>query len=207
VLTIIGYSLNNTIVIFAADNGLALGSHGLLGKQSVFEHSMRTPLIIAGPGVPRDKSSAAFSYLFDLFPTLCDVLKIEPPVGLTGHSLQPIWTGQESHVRDSVFLPFMQLQRSIRDKRWKLIAYPKIGHWQLFDLQADPFETKNLIDQPEHAAEVARLQKLLTESQAKFGDKLELPATNKPPPAIDLTGRERKPDQWQPDWIVKKYFQ
>jgi arylsulfatase A-like enzyme len=198
---------DNTIVIFAADNGLALGSHGLLGKQSVFEHSMRTPLIIAGPGVPRDKSSAAFSYLFDLFPTLCDVLKIEPPAGLTGHSLQPIWTGQESHVRDSVFLPFMQLQRSIRDKRWKLIAYPKIGHWQLFDLQADPFETKNLIDQPEHAAEVARLQKLLTESQAKFGDKLELPATNKPPPAIDLTGRERKPDQWQPDWIVKKYFQ
>ena len=64
---------DNTIIIFAADNGLALGSHGLLGKQSVFEHSMRTPLIIAGPGIPRGKSTRAFTYLLDLFPTLCDV--------------------------------------------------------------------------------------------------------------------------------------
>jgi arylsulfatase A-like enzyme len=70
---------DNTLVIFAADNGLALGSHGLLGKQSVFEHSMRVPLIIAGPGIPRGKSTAAFTYLLDLFPTLCDVLAVAPP--------------------------------------------------------------------------------------------------------------------------------
>lgn len=198
---------DNTLIIFTADNGLALGSHGLLGKQSVFEHSMRTPLIIAGPGVPQGKSSTAFTYLFDLFPTLCDVLKIEPPTGLSGKSLQPIWTGKEAKVRDTVFLPFIQLQRSIRDERWKLIAYPKIGHLQFFDLQADPHETKNLIDDSKYAAELARLQKLLAESQTKVGDKLELPTKNKPPPAIDLTGKARKPDQWQPDWIVKKYFE
>ena len=65
----------NTIIIFAADNGLALGSHGLLGKQSVYEHSMRTPLIIAGPGIPRGKATRAFTYLLDLFPTLCDVTR------------------------------------------------------------------------------------------------------------------------------------
>ena len=54
----------NTIIVYAADNGLALGSHGLLGKQNVFEHSMLTPLILAGPGVPKGKSTAAFTYLF-----------------------------------------------------------------------------------------------------------------------------------------------
>ena len=196
----------NTIVIFAADNGLALGSHGLLGKQNVYEHSMRTPLIIAGPGIPRDKSSTAFTYLLDLYPTLCDVLAIKPPADLEGESLRGLWEGKKAQVRDSVFLPFMQLQRAVRDDRWKLIAYPKIGHLQLFDLHADPYETTNLIDRSEHAEHVARLQKLMKEWQLKVGDKLELPASNKNPDPVDLTGRERTPDQWQPDWIVKKYF-
>src|SRR5499426_97612 len=78
---------DNTIIIFAADNGLALGSHGLLGKQSVFEHSMRTPLMIAGPGVPRGRSTRAFTYLLDLFPTLCDMLGVQSPPDLEGQSL------------------------------------------------------------------------------------------------------------------------
>lgn len=197
---------DNTIVIFTADNGLALGSHGLLGKQSVYEHSMRTPLIIAGKDIPRGQSSTTFTYLFDLFPTLCDVLKVDPPADLAGHSLRPIWSGQQTKIRDSVFLPFMQLQRSVRDERWKLIAYPKIDYLQLFDLQTDPYEMKNLVDSKEHSAELARLQALMREWQTKLNDKLELPTTSKSPTTIDLTGRERKPDQWQPAWIVEKYF-
>ena len=67
----------NTIIIYAADHGLALGSHGLLGKQSLYEHSMRGPLIIAGPGIPAGRSTAAFTYLFDLFPTICDLAGVE----------------------------------------------------------------------------------------------------------------------------------
>jgi arylsulfatase A-like enzyme len=196
----------NTIIIFAADNGLAMGSHGLLGKQCVFEHSMRVPLIVAGPGIPRGKSTTAFTYLHDLFPTLCDVLALEPPPDLEGKSLRPLWEGKQQRIRDSVFLPFMQSQRAVRDERWKLIAYPKIGHLQLFDLQADPNETTNLIDRPEHAAQVVRLRKLMKEWQAQVGDTLRLPAKNTPPTEIDLTGRKRVPDQWQPDWIVRKYF-
>ena len=198
---------DDTIVIFAADNGLALGSHGLLGKQSVFEHSMRTPLIIAGPGIPRGKSTTAFTFLLDLFPTLCDTLGIERPEGLEGESLRPIWEGTRERVRDSVFLPFMQTQRAVRDERWKLIAYPTLGHLQLFDLRNDPHETINLIDQPEHAAHVLRLQQMMKQWQAKVGDTLSIPIENKTPERIDLTGRPRVPDQWQPDWIVKKYFE
>ena len=197
---------DNTIIIYTADNGLALGSHGLLGKQSVFEHSMRIPLIIAGPGIPPGKSTTAFTYLFDLFPTVCDALGIEPPPGLEGESLRPLWEGKKDRVRDSVFLPFIDLQRAVRDERWKLIAYPKIGHLQLFDLSSDPYETTNLIDRAEHAGEVARLQGLMAQWQARVGDTLKLPTVNKAPPPIDLTGRPRKPDEWQPEWIVKKYF-
>lgn len=200
---------DDTIIIFAADNGLALGSHGLLGKQSVFEHSMRTPLIIAGPGIPRGKSTPAFTYLLDLFPTLCDALGLQAPAGLEGESLRPLWEGRKNRVRDSVFLPFIQIQRAVRDERWKLIAYPKIGHLQLFDLQADPHETTSLIARPEYAKHVRRLRGLMKQWQARVGDTLELPAENRQPPGppgIDLTGQPRQPDQWQPEWIIEKYF-
>jgi arylsulfatase A-like enzyme len=197
---------DHTIIIYAADNGLALGSHGLLGKQSVFEHSMRVPLIIGGPGIPRGKSTAAFTYLLDLFPTLCDVLDLERPAGLEGESLRPIWEGKKDRVRDSVFLPYLSIQRAVRDERWKLIAYPQIGYLQLFDLKADPNETTNLIARPDSAVHVARLQQLMKEWQTKVGDTLAVPTENKDPEKIDLTGMARVPDQWQPEWIVKKYF-
>jgi arylsulfatase A-like enzyme len=197
---------DNTLILYAADNGLALGSHGLLGKQNVFEHSMRVPLIVAGPGIPRGKSTQAFTYLLDLFPTLCDTIGIPPPADLEGESLRPLWEGKKDRVRDSVFLPFIQIQRAVRNDRWKLICYPKIGHMQLFDLQSDPDEKTNLIDRSENAAHVGRLLKLMKQWQAKVGDTLELPTENKPPEKVDLTGRKRDPDQWQPEWIRKKYF-
>ena len=113
---------DNTIIIYAADNGLALGSHGLMGKQNVFEHSMRVPLIFVGPGIPKNKSTTAFTYLFDVFPTVCDLTGSTPPKGLEGETLRPIWEGKKEKIRDSVFLPFLKIQRAIRDDRWKLIT-------------------------------------------------------------------------------------
>jgi arylsulfatase A-like enzyme len=198
---------DNTIIVYAADNGLALGSHGLLGKQSVFEHSMHVPLIISGPGIPKGQSTQAFTYLLDLFPTLCDAIGIQPPADLDGHSLRPVWEGRTDAVRDSVFLPYMDIQRAVRDDRWKLICYPKISHLQLFDLASDPDEIHNLIDVPEHAPQVTRLLELMKDWQNKTGDTQSVPSVNKVPAAIDLTGRKREPDQWQPRWIVDKYFQ
>jgi arylsulfatase A-like enzyme len=196
----------NTIIVFAADNGLALGSHGLLGKQSVFEHSMRTPLIIAGPGIVKARSSDQFTYLHDLFPTLCDLTKVPIPAQLDGHSLRPLLEGGNAPPRDSIFLPFVDLQRAVRDERWKLIAYPKIQYLQLFDLQSDPHERTNLVDRAEYSQHRLRLQKTMRSWQEKVGDKVSISESSKAPPKIDLTGKSRKPDQWQPEWIVKKYF-
>ncbi len=196
-----------TIIVYAADNGLALGSHGLLGKQSVYEHSMRVPLIFSGPGIPRGKSTTAFTYLLDVFPTLCDLTGTQPPADLEGKSLRPIWEGKAPQVRDSVFLPFLDIQRAVRDERWKLICYPKIGCRELYDLQTDPNENINLIERPDSAPHVDRLMKLFKEWQSLVGDKVEIPDHSTPYKPVDLTGMAREPDQWQPDWIVKKYFQ
>ncbi|HTV00500.1 MAG TPA: sulfatase-like hydrolase/transferase [Luteitalea sp.] len=197
----------DTIVIFAADNGLALGSHGLLGKQSVFDHSTHVPMMIAGPGVPSGRSTQAFAYLYDLYPTILELTGVAAPEGLDGTSLKPALEGRAERTRDSLFTVYMKSQRAVRDDRWKLIAYPGPGYLQLFDLRADPHEITNLADRREHAGEVARLQDLMRTWQTRVGDTVAIPTTSTAPTRIDLTGIARKPDQWQPDWIVKKYFQ
>jgi arylsulfatase A-like enzyme len=197
----------NTLVIYAADNGLAIGSHGLLGKQNVYEHSMRVPLIISGPGIPRGKSSRSLTYLLDLFPTLCDTLGIAPPPDLEGRSLRPLWEGRRKRIRESAFLPFLDLQRAVRDERWKLVCYPKTGYQQLFDLRSDPEERFDLANRPEGARRARRLLKVMHEWQGKVGDPVTVPRENRRPEPVDLTGQKRTPDQWQPEWIVRKYFQ
>jgi arylsulfatase A-like enzyme len=197
---------SNTIVVFAADNGLAIGSHGLLGKQSVFEHSTHVPLIIAGPGVPAGRSTQGFTYLHDLYPTLAELAGVAAPAGIDGLSMRPVLEGRRDGTRTSMYTVYTKTQRAVRDDRWKLIAYPQLGYLQLFDLQADPHEVTNLIDRPAHAAEVTRLLALMKTWQPQVGDTLPLPTTSTTPPSIDLTGAPREADQWQPDWIVRKYF-
>lgn len=196
----------NTLVVYTADHGLALGSHGLLGKQSLYEHSMKCPLIVAGPGVPAGQSTRAFTCLFDLFPTICDVTGTMPPAGLAGHSLRPIWAGETDRVRDSVFLPFGNLMRSVRDDRWKLIVYPPTNHRELFDLKADPHEMNDLAADPARTAEIERLTALMTAWQAKVGDRQPLTVAKPKSKAVSFEGYVRKPDRWQPEWIRKKYF-
>lgn len=196
----------NTLVIYTADHGLAMGSHGLLGKQSLYEHSMKSPLILAGPGVPANRSTDAFTYLFDLFPTICDVAGVKLPEKLGGESLRPLWTGDKKKIRDSVFLPYSELMRSVRDERWKLIVYPPINHRQLFDLEKDPEEKRDLAVDADHAKEIERLTALMKQWQDKVGDKQALTTDRPKPKEVTFDGFLRKADQWQPDWILKKYF-
>lgn len=196
----------DTVVVFAADNGLAIGSHGLLGKQSVFEHSTRVPMMMVGPGVPAGGSSEALAYVHDLFPTIAELTATQAP-DVDGLSLAPVFQGRVNRTRDSLFTVYTKTQRAVRDERWKLIAYPELGYLQLFDLRDDPFEMANLIDQPAHAAQLTRLHALMRRWQSQLGDTVPVPTTSRQPPAIDLTGLPRTTDQWQPEWVVRKYFQ
>jgi arylsulfatase A-like enzyme len=170
----------DTIVVFASDHGLAVGRHGLFGKQNLYDHSMRPPLIFAGPGVPHGKSDA-LCYLYDIYPTLCDLADVRIPATVEGKSLVPILRDKTPRVRDAVMLAYRDVQRAARTEEWKLIRYPQINKSQLFDVKDDPDELRDLAADPRQAAKLAEMTGLLREMQKQAGDKLPL-STDKPAP-------------------------
>jgi len=164
----------NTIIVFAGDNGLALGQHGLMGKQSLYEHSLSVPLIFAGPGIPAGRRCDALAYLHDVFPTTCDLAGIPTPQTVESVSLVPILRGEKPLVREHIFGAYKDLQRCLIGQRWKLIRYPQVGVTQLFDLQADPWELDNLADDPAHADTLLALDQRLRDHQRQLSDPLPL---------------------------------
>lgn len=170
---------DNTFIVFSSDHGLALGSHGLLGKQNLYEHSMRAPLIIAGPGLPAGRRSAALCHLHDIFPTLGDLTGVAAPSGSEGISLRPILSGQATTGRRVIGTAYRNVQRALADHRWKLIAYPQLPRVQLFDLQNDPDERQDLAGDPAQAARLSELVAGLVAWQREHAD--PLPPVTLPP--------------------------
>jgi arylsulfatase A-like enzyme len=162
--------LANTLVIYSADHGLAMGSHGLRGKQNMYEHSVGVPLIIRGPGIPVDRRTAAQCYLRDLFPTVCDLCGVAIPESVQGRSLGPVLRGERERVYDEVFAHFRDSQRMIRTDEWKYVVYPQVGYAQLFHLPSDPHELRNLVGSTEHAAVRDDLRRRLTEWRLERSD-------------------------------------
>lgn len=176
-----------TIIIFTSDHGLALGSHGLVGKQNMYEHTIGVPLIVAGPSVPKGESQAAPCYLRDLYPTICDMCGIPVPTRLDGRSLKPLLTpdqkaDQKAHnptgagnaprrgPHEFVVGYFGDVQRMIRTDRWKLIHYPKLNREQLFDLREDPNELRDRIGDEELRPVANELRTKLRAWLAEYGD-------------------------------------
>jgi len=162
----------NTIIVFAGDNGLAVGRHGLLGKQNLYEHSVHVPLIMSGPGIPKGQRRDAFCYVLDVFPTLCNLADVPTPGSVEGRSLAPLIRDRKRNIRDTLFFAYKDIQRGVRDERYKLIEYVVKGKrtTQLFDLQADRWEINNLADNPLYAAHLKRLRKELLRWKDKLGD-------------------------------------
>jgi arylsulfatase A-like enzyme len=167
---------DDTILVFSSDHGLAVGSHGLMGKQSLYEHSMKVPLVIAGPGIPRGEIDALV-YLLDLFPTIVQLAGVQLPEGLDGKSLVPLIQNESSAVRDSLFLAYRDVQRAVRAGEWKLIRYPKVDKTQLFNLKEDPGELIDRSGEAEQQSRVAEMTALLRSWQSELGDSapLEVP--------------------------------
>jgi arylsulfatase A-like enzyme len=176
----------NTLIVFSSDHGLAIGSHGLMGKQNLYEHSMKSPLVIAGPGI-RPGHSEALAYLHDIYPTLCDLAGIGAPDGLDGRSLSPVVGGQSPGVRNVLFLAYRDVQRAVRQGDWKLIRYPKVGKTQLFNLVDDPDELNDLADDPRQAPRVGTLMELLARQQALAGDPIPHTVENPDRADVDLS--------------------
>lgn len=160
--------MRETIIIYTSDHGLAMGSHGLMGKQNMYEHTINVPLIFTGPQVPNGIKRDAQCYLRDLFPTVCELCGINIPETVQGKSLWPAINGKESAIYPYIVGYFSDKQRMIRDDRWKLIQYPKVQRTQLFDLKTDPHELHNLADHPEASSRKSDLREKLDGWYARY---------------------------------------
>ena len=171
---------DDTIIVFSGDNGLAVGQHGLLGKQNLYEHSIRVPLIFAGPGIQAGQRTDAMCYLLDLFPTLCELTGVPVPSSVDGMSLVPALRNPKAVIRDSVFYAYKNVQRGVRTDRWKLIKYNVKGveTTQLFDLENDPWEIHNLADDPAQAERMRELTALLKRRMKELDDICDLDKPN-----------------------------
>ncbi|MCK9618432.1 MAG: sulfatase-like hydrolase/transferase [Lentimicrobiaceae bacterium] len=196
----------NTIVVYAADNGLAIGSHGLMGKQDLYEHSMKVPLIISGPGIPKNEVRDALVYLYDIFPTLSDICGLPAPNGIDGKDLVPVIMGKEKEVRSSLYTAYKNTVRAVRIDEWKLIRYPQRDFTQLFNLKNDPLEIDNLAVLPEYKSKVDELLALMNEWHTLTNDTATMNPKTILPLEYDYKKLKQVPDNQQPEYVLKKYF-
>lgn len=156
----------NTIIVFTADNGLAVGQHGWMGKEDIYEHGIRVPLIICGNGIEKGSRSSAYVYLYDIYPTLCDIAGIDIPDSVEGKSFRRVLSGEAKAFRDEIYLIFDKFVRGIKDDRYKLIEYrngdKEEDKWTfLYDLESDPWEKDNLAKDENFLEKVREMRKKL----------------------------------------------
>ena len=166
---------DDTIVVYTADHGLSVGQHGLLGKQNLYDHSVRVPLIVRGPGVPSGKHVDALTHTYDVYPTLCDLAGLEVPTGVDALSLVPLMEGTAAATRPYVHSVYKHVQRMTRDQEWKLITYHRDGdqggdRTQLFHIASDQWELDDLSEDEGAASERQRLEEELARWQKEVGD-------------------------------------
>ena len=155
---------DNTIIVFTGDNGLAVGQHGWLGKEDIYEHGVRIPLIMAGPGIAKNERNDAYVYLYDIFPTLCDKVGIDVPSSVDGKSFAKLLDGEHGNrFRDELYLIFDEFVRGVKDESYKLIEYRNgdkdEDKWTfLYNIKNDPWETKNLANDEGYKDKVSEMR-------------------------------------------------
>ena len=164
---------DNTWIFFTADHGLACGQHGLMGKQNLYDHSVRVPLMVIGPNVTAGMRIDAPVYLQDIMPTTLELAGVEKPSHVQFNSLLPMLDGSASPY-DVVYGAYLNKQRSIRTDQYKLIVYPTANVVRLYDVQDDPLEMNDLAGQPKNHDTVKRLFERLQELQLEMKDALNL---------------------------------
>jgi arylsulfatase A-like enzyme len=153
-----------------------LGSHGLLGKQNVYECSVRVPMILAGPGIAANAVDDRVAYLSDLLPTVAALLGLDPPASCEGN---PLLGPNAAVARRNAYYQYRDLHRAIRSPdHWKLIGYrlsatgAQFDRLQLFNLNADPSEINDLSLAGEYQAKLSEMQSLLAGERALYDDPL-----------------------------------
>ncbi|QDT03165.1 Arylsulfatase [Rubripirellula lacrimiformis] len=165
---------DNTWIFFTADHGLAVGQHGLIGKQNLYDHSVRVPLMVVRPGGQPGRQIDHPVYLQDIMPTTLQLAKVDKPDHVDFHSLIPMLDQSAQSPYESIYGAYLDKQRSIRTDQYKLIAYPDAGVLRLYDVQADPKEMHDLADDPQSKPLVKQLFAELQQLQSSLDDHLDL---------------------------------
>ncbi len=140
--------IDNTYIVYTSDHGIAVGRHGLQGKQNLYEHTWRVPYIVKGPGVKPGSRATGNIYLLDTLATLCDLAGIEAPDSNEGISFKSVLDGEKAIIRDVTYGTYSggtkPGMRSVRQRDWKLIEYDVlegvVREKQLFNLVENPHE-------------------------------------------------------------------
>lgn len=191
--------LENTYIFYTADHGMAIGRHGLQGKQNLYEHTWRVPFIVKGPGIKPGSRVQGNIYLLDTLATMCDIAGIPSPKTNEGISYKPVLMGEKDSIRDVMYGAYSggtkPGMRSVKKGDWKLIKYDvldgKVRETQLFNLAENPNEflkqhregdtahmtgfkpeenQKDLAESPEYAEQLAEMESLLKKEMQRLDD-------------------------------------
>ena len=195
--------LENTYIFYTADHGMAIGRHGLQGKQNLYEHTWRVPFIAKGPGIKPGTRVQGNIYLLDVLATLCDLAGIQAPATNEGLSFKPVLQGSRATVRDVLYGVYSggtkPGMRSVRRGDWKLVKFDvldgAVRETQLLNLAENPHEfleqhqdpavvkltgvrpgkqQRNLAADPRHAAKLAEMEALLLSEMRRLDDPYRL---------------------------------
>jgi arylsulfatase A-like enzyme len=193
----------NTIVIYSSDNGFFLGDHGLMDKRLMYEESIRVPYLIrhlaAGRRGTVDSEHIVLN--IDFAPTLLELTHIPVLSTMQGQSLAPLLRGERPAWRDSFLYEFYEYpgvhcvrkNRGIRTTRYKLIHYWELPEeYELYDLEHDPDETRNLVSDPAQAKLLADLKAQLAALRKATND-VDLPVTDPGPCEYGIGDPNRRP--------------
>ena len=161
---------DNTYIIFTADHGLAVGRHGLCGKQNMYDHSVRVPFFVVGPGVKPAAKIDIPIYLQDVMATSLDLAGTSSEE-VDFKSLMPLLNGKSSEHYDAIYGGYLNRQRMITQGDWKFISYARANVERLFNLKQDPNEMNDLAGNPEYVAKLSEMRNALTELSKKLNDK------------------------------------
>ncbi|MCP4198502.1 MAG: sulfatase-like hydrolase/transferase [Proteobacteria bacterium] len=191
--------LENTYIFYTADHGMAIGRHGLQGKQNLYEHTWRVPLFVKGPGIKPGSRAPGNVYLLDLMATFCDLAGFKPPTTCEGISFKPVLMGKKETTREVLYGVYCggtkPGMRSVRKGDWKLIKYDvmdgKVRQTQLFNLKDNPHEylaqnhapqvlaqsgakpkpnQRNLATDPKHTGKLKEMEALLLSEMKRLND-------------------------------------
>lgn len=166
----------NSIIVFMSDHGINFGENGISGKVCLYEPSVTAPLIIKAPSLPPNGMMEERVYLQDIYPTLLELVGASKPKHVRFESLIPAINNSKT-IRNSIYLAMFDSQRGIIKDNQKLLLYPQTGDVELYDLEKDPWEINNEVDQ--NSQLVSDLLVDLIKWQKEVGDQLKLSETFK----------------------------